>query len=116
MKFIMFSVVLTVLTCVRVSSQPLKLSELFWVVETNKHHRSYSIVRFYDHNNVKVHEVKINGVFINIRKQKQRRKLDQLLKLYNERLAIASKRNLRKHSFESDGLHALTNGLRCGYF
>lgn len=92
MKFIIFSVVLIVLTCARGGSQPLKLPELFWVVETNKHYRSYSIVRFYDHNNVQVHEVKINGVFINIRKQKQRRKLDQLLKLYNERLIISSKK------------------------
>ena len=98
MKFIMFSMVLTVLTCVRVSSQPLKLSELFWVVETNKHHRSYSIVTFYDHNNVKVHEVKINGVFINIRKQKQRRKLDRLLKVYNERLIISSEKNTWKYA------------------
>ena len=98
MKFIMFSVVLTVLTCARGSSQPLKLSDLFWVVETNKHHRSYSIVTFYDHNNVKVHEVKINGVFINIRKQKQRRKLDQLLKVYNERLIISSEKNTWKYA------------------
>jgi hypothetical protein len=79
-------------------SQQTTSAELYWVVETNIRYRNYSIVRFYNQNDVQVHEVKINGVYINIRKPKQKRKLDQLVKEYNERMIASSKKNKSKPS------------------
>ena len=49
---------------------------LYWVVETNIHHPNYTIVHFYNYRNVKVHEVRMQGVYIDIRNPKQRKKLD----------------------------------------
>ncbi len=71
-------------------------SPLYWVVETNTFYRGYSIVRFYDHKNILVHEVKIHGVNIDIRIPKHKRKLDELLKGYTERQVTASKRKSKR--------------------
>ncbi|AYB31069.1 hypothetical protein [Chryseolinea soli] len=73
-------------------------SPVYWVVETNPKHTNYSIVRFYDAGNALVHEVTIDGAYINIKKAKYRKKLDQLLKQYNDRDAVASKKNRSRRS------------------
>lgn len=98
MKRIMITLAVLLLASVGAHAQQTKSSQLYWVVETNIHYRNYSIVRFYDQHNVQVHEVKIDGVYINIRKPKQKRKLYQLLKEYNERMIASSKKNKSKRS------------------
>ena len=65
---------------------------LYWVVETNIYHPNYTIVHFYNHRNVKVHEVRMQGVYIDIRNPKQRKKLDSLLKQVKDRTVTSSKR------------------------
>jgi hypothetical protein len=70
-------------------SQDARPSQLYWVVETNSHHRNCTIVRFYNQANQKVHELKLMGVHIDIRAPKHKRRLDQLLKEYLERAAAA---------------------------
>jgi hypothetical protein len=73
-------------------------SPVYWVVETNPKHTPYSIVRFYDASNTLVHEVTVDGVYINIKKAKYRKKLDLLLRQYNERGMSASKKNRSRRS------------------
>jgi hypothetical protein len=77
-------------------SQDTKVPQLYWVVETNIHHQNYTIVRFYNLENVKVHEVKIMGVQIDVRFPKQKRILDQLVNEYMER-AIPSGKTKTEH-------------------
>lgn len=69
---------------------------LYWVVETNIRRPNYTIVHFYNHRNVKVHEVRIQGVYIDIRNPKQRKKLDLLMKQFNDRTVTSSKRRRAK--------------------
>jgi hypothetical protein len=93
--------ILLLLTAVLFSSaevfaQP--TDSLYWVVETNIHHPNYTIIHFYNHRNVKVHEVRLQGVYIDIRNPKQRKKLDLLMKQFNDRSVISSKRRKAKHT------------------
>jgi hypothetical protein len=71
---------------------------LYWVVETNTQIKNYSVVRFYNHNNQLVHEVAMDHVRIDVTKPKHLRKLNQLLKNYQDRVASTSKRNKSKRS------------------
>jgi len=79
-------------------AQQAPTTPLYWVVETNLKSAPRSIVRFYDANNALVHEVTIDGVYINIKKAKYKRKLDLLLKRYNDRGTSALKKNRSRHS------------------
>jgi hypothetical protein len=63
---------------------------LYWVVEANVKCRNYSVIRFYDSNNVLIHEVKQTGTYIDVRKRRQRKKLDHLLKAYSKQEMIAT--------------------------
>lgn len=71
---------------------------LYWVVETNTQDKNYSVVRFYDNNNLLVHEVTMDHVRIDVTKPKHQRKLNQLLKNYQDRVASTSKRNKSRRS------------------
>lgn len=71
---------------------------LYWVVETNAQIKNYSVVRFYNADNQLVHEVAMDHVRIDITKPKHQRKLNQLLKNYQDRVASTSKRNKSKRS------------------
>lgn len=71
---------------------------LYWVVETNTQIKNYSVVRFYNLDNQLVHEVAMDHVRIDITKPKHQRKLNQLLKNYQDRVASTSKRNKSKRS------------------
>jgi endonuclease/exonuclease/phosphatase (EEP) superfamily protein YafD len=71
---------------------------LYWVVETNAQIKNYSVVRFYNLDNQLVHEVAMDHVRIDITKPKHQRKLNQLLKNYQDRVASTSKRNKSKRS------------------
>ncbi len=79
-------------------AQQAPTSPVYWVVETNPRNIPYSVVRFYDANNTLVHEVAIDGVYINIKKAKYRKKLDLLLRQYNERGMSASKKHRSRRS------------------
>ena len=79
-------------------AQQAPTSPLYWVVETNPKNTPYSIVRFYDASNTLVHEVTIDGVYINIKKAKYKKKLDLLLKQYNDRGTSALKKNRSRRS------------------
>ncbi len=83
---------------VKIYSQDTKSPELYWVVETNIHYRTYSIVRFYNTENIKVHEVKIMGVYLDVRVPKQKRILDQLAKEYLERASSSAEKTQSKHT------------------
>jgi hypothetical protein len=80
-------------------SQETRSTKLYWVVETNIHYRDHTIVRFYDQENVLVHEVKIIGVYIDIRIPKQKKILDQLAKEYIERAILSAEKIHTKHTF-----------------
>jgi hypothetical protein len=71
---------------------------LYWVVETNIRHPNYTIVHFYNYRNVKVHEVRMHGVYIDIRNPKQRKKLDLLMKQFYDRAVTSSKRRKTKNT------------------
>ncbi|WP_333819751.1 hypothetical protein [Ohtaekwangia sp.] len=71
---------------------------MYWVVETNAVDKQYSIVRFYDKSNQLMHEVKLDHVYLDIRKPKYQRRLNQLLKKYEERAAFISKGSKSKRS------------------
>ncbi|HEY9047474.1 MAG TPA: hypothetical protein VIN08_16325 [Ohtaekwangia sp.] len=71
---------------------------IYWVVETNAVNKQYSIVRFYDQSNQLMHEVKLDNIYIDIRKPKYQRKLNQLLKNYQERTMITSQKHKSKKS------------------
>ena len=71
---------------------------LYWVVETNIRQPNYTIVHFYNHRNVKVHEIRMQGVYIDIRNPKQRKKLDRLMKQFNDRTITSSKRKRAKNA------------------
>jgi len=71
---------------------------LYWVVETNTQIKNYSVVLFYNLDNQLVHEVAMDHVRIDITKPKHQRKLNQLLKNYQDRVASTSKRNKSKRS------------------
>ncbi|HEY3403558.1 MAG TPA: hypothetical protein VGK59_09240 [Ohtaekwangia sp.] len=73
-------------------------SPAFWVVETNVKNRSYSIIRFYNGMNEQIHEVKLEGVYVDIRKPRYRRKLDKMLKDYNPESHPLAKRNKSRKS------------------
>ncbi|HEY5746403.1 MAG TPA: hypothetical protein VIU12_10030 [Chryseolinea sp.] len=98
MKRLVLLSAFTLLVMTTAFAQQTPTSPLYWVVETNSKNTSYSIVRFYDAGNALVHEVTIDGVYINIKKAKYRKKLDLLLKQYNERGASASKKNRSRRS------------------
>jgi hypothetical protein len=85
-------------TVLSVKAQHTKPSFLYWVVETNIYYPRYTIVKFYDQQHVMVHEIKLNGVYIDIRVPKQKRKLDRLLRDYHDRALATSGRNKSKRS------------------
>lgn len=58
--------------------------ELYWVVETNKYQRNYSVVKFYDLEHELVHEIKLDKR-INIEKKRDRHKLDRVVGEYTNR-------------------------------
>ena len=82
-----FAVVLFWSTQVQAQS----VDSVYWVVETNIHNPTFTIVHFYNYRNVKVHEVRMQGVYIDIRNPKHRKKLDLLIKQYHERTLTMSK-------------------------
>lgn len=81
-----------VLAVLIAEAQDTVTASTYWVVETNVNDRSYSILRWYDHDNQLVREVKIDGIFIDIRNARHRRILNQILKNYNERATVRLKR------------------------
>jgi hypothetical protein len=95
MKLTLFSILLILFLAINGYAQETKVPQLYWVVETNIHHRNCTIVRFYNKENQKVHEVTLMGVHIDIRVPKQRRKLDQLLKEHIERVETSLQRTSR---------------------
>ena len=98
MKRLVLLSAFALLTMTAAFAQQAPTSPVYWVVETNPKNTPYSIVRFYDASNVLVHEVAVDGVYINIKKAKYRKKLDLLLKQYNDRGMTASKKSRSRHS------------------
>jgi hypothetical protein len=68
------------------------------VVETNAENKNFSVVRFYNLGNQLVHEVVMDHIRIDVTKPKHQRKLNQLLKNYQDRVASTSKKNKSKRS------------------
>ena len=95
MKLMLLSILFIHVLVTNSYAQDTKAPQLYWVVETNIHHRNCTIVRFYNQENKKVHEVTLMGVYIDIRVPKQRRKLDQLLKEHIERVGTSLQKTSR---------------------
>jgi hypothetical protein len=93
MKTLMMVLVLLLCYGAEASAQT---NNVFWVVETNVRHPNYTIVHFYNSRNVKVHEVRLQGVYLDITNPKHRRKLDVLMKQFNDRTVASSKRKRAK--------------------
>ena len=72
--------------------QAQSVDSVYWVVETNIHNPTYTIVHFYNYRNEKVHEVRMQGVYLDIRNTKHRKKLDALMRQYYDRMLTTSKR------------------------
>ena len=75
-----------------VQVQAQSIDSVYWVVETNVRNPTFTIVHFYNYSNVEVHEVRLQGMYLDIRNPKHRKKLDLLMKQYFERTLIWSKR------------------------
>lgn len=84
--------------CLKGYSQEKTSTQLYWVVVTNIHYRDHTIVRFYDQEDKLVHEVKIVGVYIDVRVPKQKRILDQLAKEYIERTTSSAEKTQARHT------------------
>ena len=98
MNRIILVVVVALLSMVEARAQSGIADSLYWVVETNIHNPSYTIVRFYNYRNLMVHEVRLQGVYIDIRNPKHRRKLDLQMKQYHERSVLSSKKKKIKNT------------------
>lgn len=68
----------------------------YWVVETNIHQKNFTLVKFYDANDALLDEIKLNGVYIDITKQKHRRKLNDLLYRYNWGNLMSSRKHRQR--------------------
>lgn len=89
---------LAMIACTPGMSQHSALSEEYWVVETHTRDTVYSVVRFFDGNNVLLHEVRVENVAIDIEQKKHRKKLDQLLSEFKMRTANGAKKIRLKSS------------------
>lgn len=85
----MLFVVAWLSTALKTNAQSTSFDSLFWVVETNIYNPSYTIVRFYNYRNLMVHEVRLQGVYLDICNPRQRKKLDSLMKEYSQRVVTS---------------------------
>ncbi|HMG93444.1 MAG TPA: hypothetical protein VK589_25475 [Chryseolinea sp.] len=88
-RILMLVIVASLSPAVETSAQSASFDSLYWVVETNIHNPSYTIVRFYNYRNLMVHEVRLQGVYLNICSPRQRKKLDSLMKEYSQRVVTS---------------------------
>jgi|SRR6478672_9801124 len=51
----------------------------YWVVESNIHTPTHSIIHFFNNNNVEVYKEEVNGVQINLEKKRTKMKLKKIL-------------------------------------
>ena len=51
----------------------------FWIIESNMKTKDYTIVRFYTNADVLTYEEKLEGVYLNIRRKKTTKMLNQML-------------------------------------
>jgi hypothetical protein len=61
------------------AQDPARMKGAYWVVETNRYDPSYSIVRFYDHQDQLLYEEKIRGVSLDITRPRTQRLLNKAL-------------------------------------
>lgn len=61
----------------------------YWVVETNVKHKTFSIVRIYNHQHELVYQERIEGVRLNINKRRHKRILEQTLNSFTQQRIIA---------------------------
>src|ERR1700761_661452 len=63
-------------------AQDVKVIPAYWVVETNIKQKNFSIVRMYDDRHNLIHEVKMEGIYLNVNRAKHRKMLNELVKGY----------------------------------
>jgi len=90
-SIIFFACTLFIASSVNAQARP----ELYWVIETNKYQRDYSIVKFYDPDHNLVHEVRLHKR-INIERKRDRHQLDQVVSRYTNRYVANRKRTKLK--------------------
>ena len=98
MKKIILLLVLLAGSMMTSHGQDVKVIPAYWVVETNVNQKNFSIVRLYDSQHNLIHEVKMEGVYLNVSKLKHRKMLDQLIKGY---YPVMSKKNQKDSSRNS---------------
>ena len=76
LKLLSLRVVLGI-TALRAEAKRIR-GHVFWVVETNEKTKNYSIIRFYDSQNEIVGMYHLDGVHLDIRKDKDIKKLKKL--------------------------------------
>jgi len=82
MKKVILLLALVSGSLITASAQEVKVTPAYWVVETNVNQKNFSIVRMYDHQHILIHEVRMEGIYLNVTRARHRKKLDQLLKGY----------------------------------
>lgn len=55
-----------------------KKNQTYWVVETNAITKDYSIIRFYNSSHQLVGEHRLNGVYLDVRKRRDYKRLEKL--------------------------------------
>jgi hypothetical protein len=58
------------------------IGQPYWVIETNVHHRNFTIVKFYNAHHQLLYEEKYIGVYFNLSKKNHKRRLDLMLENY----------------------------------
>ena len=84
--------VLVSLTIAGHSSQ----SQPYWVIETNRHQRDFTIIKFYNDQHVLIYEKKQVGVYFDLAKKRHIRRLDLMLQNYLSSGSPISKKETRR--------------------
>jgi hypothetical protein len=70
----------------------------YWVIETNLHQKSFTIVKFYNDQHSLIYEQKQEGVYFDLSKKKHKRRLDSMLKNYLSSGSPISKKEAKRKS------------------
>jgi len=71
-------------------------SQPYWVIETNRYQKDFTIIKFYDDQHVLLYEKKQVGVYFDLSKKRHIRRLDGMLQNYLSSRWPTSKRETRR--------------------
>jgi hypothetical protein len=79
-----------------VMAQPESHVAVYWVVETNVYQKDFTILKFYNGQDQVIHEVTLDRSFLDISKERHKRKVEALFKKYSSGLSSSKKNKQRK--------------------